>query len=145
VEQDDWDRPTRAAWVARLDEYVRGSRTPPLLVAHSLGCLTVVHWATHSRPIHAALLVAPPDVNAPSSPIEDAEFRAVPNNALPFRSVLVGSTNDPSCDLAVAKQWATRWGSDFLNAGACGHLNTVAGFGPWPLGEELILHLRDRA
>ena len=145
VEQNDWDHPSRAAWVARLDEYLVASRTPPLVVAHSLGCLAVVHWAAaHSRPIHCALLVAPPDLDAPNAPIEEADFRPVPLATLPFRSVVIASANDPWCDLAVAQHLATQWGSDFLNAGACGHLNTVAGFGPWPLGEELVLQLRER-
>ena len=145
VEQDDWDRPARAAWVARLDEYVRASRTPPLLVAHSLGCMTVAHWAAlHSRPIHAALLIAPPNLDAPSAPVEVADFRPVPMNPLTFRSLLVASTNDPRCELAVARRMATLWRSDFLVAGASGHLNTDAGFGPWPLGEELVLQLRER-
>jgi predicted alpha/beta hydrolase family esterase len=145
VEQDDWDRPTRSAWAARLDEYVVASRTPPLLVAHSLGCLTVVHWAAiHARSIHSALLVAPPDLDAPTAPIEEADFRPVPTTALPFRSVLVASTNDPWCDQSTARSLATQWGSDFLVAGACGHLNTAAGFGPWPVGEQLVLQLRDR-
>jgi uncharacterized protein len=131
--------------VARLDEYVLASRTPPLLVAHSLGCVAVAHWATlHSRPIHAALLIAPPDLEAPSAPIEVADFRPVPVNPLLFRSLLVASTNDPRCELAVAQRMAASWGSDFLVAGACGHLNTDAGFGPWPLGEELVLQLRER-
>lgn len=131
--------------MARLDEYVLASRTPPLLVAHSLGCVAVTHWATlHCRPIHAALLIAPPDLEAPSAPIEVADFRPVPVNPLLFRSLLVASTNDPRCELAVAQRMAASWGSDFLVAGACGHLNTDAGFGPWPLGEELVVQLRER-
>jgi predicted alpha/beta hydrolase family esterase len=36
---------------------------------------------------------------------------------------------------------ATQWGGDFLVAG---HLNTDAGFGPWPLEEELVLQRRER-
>jgi len=65
-------------------------------------------------------------------------------NPLTFRSLLVASTNDPRCELAVARRMATLWRSDFLVAGASGHLNTDAGFGPWPLGEELVLQLRER-
>ena len=121
------------------------SRTPPLLVAHSLGCVTIAHWAAlHSRPTHAALLIAPPDLDAPSAPIEVTDFHPVPVHPLPFRSLVVASTNDPWCELAVAQRMAASWGSDFLVAGASGHLNTDTGFGPWPLGEELVLQLRER-
>lgn len=145
VEQDDWDRPARHAWVERLHEYIAGARTPPLLVAHSLGCIAVVHWAvTHSLPVHAALLVAPPDLDAPATPAEEADFRPVPATRLPFRSVLVASDNDPHCTIDAARRMATAWGSDFLAAGACGHLNTASGFGPWPLGEELALRQREQ-
>ena len=131
--------------MARLDEYVLAARTPPLLVAHSLGCVAIAHWAAlHSRPIHAALLIAPPDLDAPSARMEVADFHPVPVNPLPFRSLLVASTNDLRCDVTVAQRMATSWGSDFLSAGASGHLNIDAGFGPWPLGEELVLQLRER-
>jgi len=42
--QDDWDAPVREDWVARLDEALAEVTDPPVLVAHSLGCLTVLHW-----------------------------------------------------------------------------------------------------
>ena len=104
----------------RLDKYVLATRTPPL-VAHSLGSVTIAHWAAvHSRLIHAALLVTPPDLDAPSAPGEEADSRPVPVAPLPFRSVLVASTNDSWCDLSFAQRLATQWGSDFLVAGAAG-------------------------
>ncbi|WP_447009459.1 RBBP9/YdeN family alpha/beta hydrolase [Saccharothrix hoggarensis] len=45
VAQDDWHVPERDAWVRRLDEAVAACAEPPVLVAHSLGVPTVVHWA----------------------------------------------------------------------------------------------------
>ncbi|MER7860773.1 alpha/beta hydrolase [Amycolatopsis japonica] len=31
-------------WVSRLDEALAEATDPPVLVAHGLGCLTVLHW-----------------------------------------------------------------------------------------------------
>lgn len=45
VEQRDWDRPVCAEWVAALDAAVRAAGPQAVLVAHSLGCLAVAHWA----------------------------------------------------------------------------------------------------
>ena len=44
VEQDDWNDPRPDVWVGRLDRAITGSSKPVVLLAHSLGCLTVVHW-----------------------------------------------------------------------------------------------------
>jgi uncharacterized protein len=41
VEQSDWDRPDRSAWIDTLRAAVDASRRPPVLVAHSLGAVTV--------------------------------------------------------------------------------------------------------
>src|SRR4051794_21557536 len=64
VQQDDWDVPNKEQWVDRLDKTIKEIDTPTILVAHSLGCITAVHWAVmHYSPfIHGALLVAPADV-----------------------------------------------------------------------------------
>ncbi|NTV73012.1 MAG: serine hydrolase family protein, partial [Holophaga sp.] len=55
VEMPNWDFPHRPDWVESLDAAVRraGEDAPPILVAHSLGCLAVAHWAAaYRRPIH---------------------------------------------------------------------------------------------
>src|SRR3989344_4248880 len=54
VEQADWDHPDCDTWVRTLDDAVAASPQPPILVAHSLGCLVAVHWAArHPRPVQA--------------------------------------------------------------------------------------------
>jgi predicted alpha/beta hydrolase family esterase len=45
VAQADWERPERHSWAARLDQAIAECREPPVLIAHSLGCLTVAAWA----------------------------------------------------------------------------------------------------
>src|SRR5256885_15059985 len=48
LEQNDWDRPLRGDWSARLQETVLDAPRPVVLVAHSLGCILVAWWAAHS-------------------------------------------------------------------------------------------------
>ena len=45
VEQDDWLTPRREDWIAALAEAIAADSTPVILIAHSLGCITVAHWA----------------------------------------------------------------------------------------------------
>src|SRR5882672_8122478 len=63
VEQSNWERPELDRWVATLDNRVRISKGPLILVGHSLGCLAIAHWArtaAKKRKVIGALLVAPP-------------------------------------------------------------------------------------
>lgn len=146
LEQADWDAPDPEDWVAALDAAVRDSATPVLLVAHSLACIMVARWAC--RPgaatvrVAAALLVAPPDVDDPALvPAEVRGFAPIPTEPLPFPALVVGSRNDPYCTAGRACACAAAWGADFIDAGEVGHINTAAGFGPWPQGEVLVRHL----
>lgn len=50
VEQADWLTPRREDWVAELERCVSASTQPVILVAHSLGCITVAHWAAQQLP-----------------------------------------------------------------------------------------------
>lgn len=142
VRQDDWDRPDLDRWVAALDAAVAACPGPPVLVAHSLGCTTVAHWAarTPTAPVRAALLVAPPDVDRVEQP-ELLGFRPVPRAPLPFPALVVGSRNDPWTTGARAAEFAAAWGCGFTDAGEAGHLNSEAGYGPWPEGERLLAAL----
>lgn len=142
VEQADWDTPQRADWVRTLDAAIAAEPAPPVLVAHSLGCIAVAHWAAaHARPVAGALLVAPPDVERADMPGEIRGFAPIPRTPLPFRSILVASDNDEYATIGRAAEIAGWWGSELIRAGAMGHINTDAGFGPWPWGERLLRSL----
>jgi predicted alpha/beta hydrolase family esterase len=54
---------------------------------------------------------------------------------------LLGSQDDPYCSLARAREFATAWGSEFLDYGHRGHINAESGLGDWPEGRELLLQL----
>jgi hypothetical protein len=142
VAQRDWEHPHRADWVATLDEAVGAAPTPVVLVAHSLGCVAVAHWAARQRHrVAGALLVAPPDVEAAAAPRVVRDFAPIPLAPLPFRSIVVASTDDPYAGFTRAEAWAAAWGSRFVSAGAAGHINSDAGYGPWPAGERLLAEL----
>jgi len=140
VVQRDWETPDRAEWVAALDGYVTAIEGPVVLVAHSLACITVAHWArAHgARNVSSALLVAPSDVEADFFPPGTTGFTPLPVEALPFPSTLVASTNDPYLPMARARALAAGWGSRLVDVGPAGHIHTDAGFGPWPEGEAML-------
>jgi predicted alpha/beta hydrolase family esterase len=87
-------------------------------------------WACKPGYAWAALLVTPPFI--------PPEWMDVPRRALPFRSVLVASRTDPHCTMAQALAYADDWGSEVVDAGDVGHLDSATGFGSWPDGEALV-------
>ncbi|MFD9129492.1 RBBP9/YdeN family alpha/beta hydrolase [Kitasatospora sp. NPDC059571] len=146
VHQQDWDRPDLADWVAALDRAVAAAERPVVLVAHSLGCATVAHWAAGgARPgVLGALLVAPPDLDAADVP-ELAGFRPVPLRPLPFPAVVVHGSDDPWCSAERAREFAAAWGAPAVDLGPYGHLNSESGLGDWPEGRRLLAELTERA
>lgn len=106
-----WHDPALDDWIRALDRAVSGIDIPILLVAHSLGCITVAHWAALtgcSRRIAGALLVAPADVERGSVRRELADF-------------------------------ATAWGSQLVVLDNAGHINPASGHHQWEAG-FLLLH-----
>jgi hypothetical protein len=142
VQQRDWDRPVCAEWVEALDREIARLRDRPVLVAHSLGCLLLVHWAACSvSAVRAALLVAPPDPDGPAFPREAIGFSPLPMKPFAFPSAVVASTNDPYGSLAFAERCAISWGSRLVNIGAAGHVNAESGLGPWQEGLAVLEQL----
>jgi hypothetical protein len=146
VDQRDWETPARADWIATLDAAIRATRSPPILVGHSLGCIAIAHWAAEhghrdASCVLAALLVAPADVEAPTARDAVQGFRPVPLAPFPFSSVVVASRTDPYLSFERAIELAQAWGSSLVDAGDAGHLNTDAGYGPWPAGERILMNL----
>lgn len=141
VEQADWLWPRRGDWMSRLDEVLLENDTPAVLVAHSLGCHLVSAWAAHSRltaRVHAALLVAPPDIERAAAPPQLQRWAPILRQRLPFASTLVASSEDPFCEASRAAGMAGDWGSDWLLIGACGHINAESGLGDWDDGLALL-------
>jgi predicted alpha/beta hydrolase family esterase len=144
VQQSDWMQPLRGDWMVQLEEAVLATSGPIVLAAHSLGCILTAAWASHSRHTHriqGALLVAPGDSEREELRAALKSWSPVPLQPLPFRSLLLGSHDDPYCSFARAQQFAQAWGSEFVDYGHRGHVNAESGLGDWPEGQALLAQL----
>lgn len=145
VVQREWERPRRAEWVETLEAAIRRAPEPVVLAAHSLGCALVAHWA--GRPsaslaqVRGALLVAPSDVEQPAYPEGPTGFAPMPRERLPFRSIVVRSSNDVYVSVARAAEFARAWGAEVVDAGPVGHINADSGLGSWEFGQRLLERL----
>jgi serine hydrolase len=134
-----WDEPDLNDWIASLERAVGGCKRPPVLVAHSLACLLVAHWAMRSMSkVAGAFLVSVPDPDVPNFPSAAASFRVPPNRPLRFPSLIVASSDDPFGTLAYARSRSIQWKTGLIVAGAHGHLNAASGLGEWPQGRDLL-------
>jgi predicted alpha/beta hydrolase family esterase len=141
VEQHEWMRPLRGDWSIRLEEEVLASPGPVVLAAHSLGCILVAAWASHSRNTHkvrGALLVAPGDLERDDLRQQIPGWAPIVRQPLPFPAVLIAANDDPYCEAARSRQLASDWGARFVDAGARGHLNAESGLGDWREGRDLL-------
>jgi predicted alpha/beta hydrolase family esterase len=145
VEARDWYAPDRAEWVWNLQDAVQRIQAcgrDLILVAHSLACLQVVHWAVRagaaSLCVRGALLVAPPDPDGPEFPVSATGFAPLPLVQLPFPVIVVGSTDDVYATTDFSEACANAWGARFVNVGALGHINAASGLGEWPEGQRLL-------
>lgn len=147
VNQTEWDSPQLSDWASCLDAAIIGASRPVVLVGHSSACALVAHWAVQSGParhalIRGALLVAPSDPEGANYPEGPCGFAPIPMVRLPFPTVVVASTNDPYVSADRAREYATAWGSRYVELPNAGHINVAAGFGPWPEGLALLNELR---
>ncbi len=139
VQQDDWVSPARNAWVASIAKTILQQNEPVVVIAHSLGCIATTHLPPDAAAcIQGALLVAPAD---PERRAILSDFAPVPYQPLPYRSVLVASSNDPFCPVRLAGAYARAWGSEFVRMQNAGHINIESGHGEWPLGVALLQSL----
>lgn len=141
VGQSDPEKPDPEEWAAQLGKVVGETSGELVLVAHSLGALTVVHWAASSQVperVRGALLAAPPDPERPDAPGEVRRFAPLPPRPLPFPALVVASENDPYASPGWAEVMASAWDAAFVTAGEAGHLNVASGHGDWEEGEVLL-------
>jgi predicted alpha/beta hydrolase family esterase len=136
----DWDRPHLSVWTNSLLRAVE-QQPNSVLIAHSLGCALIAQAAMRHPhlPVAGAMLVAPADIDAsPAVPESLGSFAGVPQRALPFPSIVIASTNDPYMTPGRARIFASAWGAQLINIGACGHINVASGFGHWPEGQRIL-------
>ncbi|MEN0106437.1 MAG: alpha/beta hydrolase [Pseudomonas sp.] len=139
IDGQDWDNPQCSLWVANLERAVQRLGPNTVLVAHSLACLQVAHWAAASQTtIRGALLVAVPDPQAASFPSQAQGFSPLALQRFAFPSLVVASSDDPYGAVDYSERCAQAWGSEWVNIGACGHINGQSGLGDWPQGRALL-------
>ena len=104
VEQNDWMRPLRGDWLARLDEAVIDAPGPVVLVAHSLACVLVAAWAAvsrHTARVRGALLVAPGNTEDLELSDRLPGWSPIVRQALPFKSIFSLGRSSSAHDLMV--------------------------------------------
>lgn len=149
VEQADWLTPRREDWVAALAEAIAADSRPVILIAHSLGCITVAHWAANApshllRQVRGALLVAPADVERPACAPALRNFAPVPKKSLPFASQVVSADNDPAVSASRALELARQWGAEAGILAGAGHINVKSGHQRWEQGFAYLFRLQTR-
>ena len=133
------DAPELPAWLATLRSTLAGLPDDGFdVLAHSLACLLWLHHSVDAagapRPARVAL-VAPP---TPQIVLEGCEsFFPVRLDVDAVRraadgTVLVGSDDDPYCPGGVARVYGAPLKMAATVIAGGGHLNTDAGYGPWP-------------
>ncbi|GAA2031492.1 alpha/beta hydrolase [Agromyces tropicus] len=136
-----WDEPDVDDWVAAIDRAIADAPTPPMVVAHSLGCLAVAEWAVRTDAAAARVagvfLVAPPDPDAPAYPAGAAAF-AIADGPLGVPAVVLASSDDPYAAPSRIASFAARWGAGLVELGERGHVNADSGLGEWPEGLRLL-------
>lgn len=137
VAQQDWMVPQREPWVSTLVRTIQQSPQPVVVLAHSVGCLAAVMALESVRPA-ALVLVAPADAERAGAPEALQSFAPIPMQRLPVPALLIASDNDAYCSLDRARSFAQAWHADLEIVAGGGHINSDAGFGPWPEGWQMI-------
>lgn len=143
IQQKEWDAPDCNTWTSTIEKTVIPFNPENvILIGHSLGCATIAHWAaTYRRKIRGALLVAPSDLESPVYQFPNTGFDPFPIAPIPFKTIVVASSNDPWVSIERAKYFARNWGSELVEIGPAGHINADSGHGPWPECLDLIKKL----
>ena len=132
--------PVADEWIKTIEEeLIKYPLNEVVLIGHSLACSTIVRWAQqYKHVVKAALLVGPSDTEAPSYPPGTTGFKPMPLFKLSFPSLVVASTDDFYVSMERAKYFANAWGSELIEVGALGHINTASNIGNWPQGYAIL-------
>jgi predicted alpha/beta hydrolase family esterase len=144
IEQQEWDSPTCETWIETIDEKVLAfDVSTVVLIGHSLGCVAIAHWAAkYNRQIKGALLVAPSDFEDSQYTFLATGFAPIPLDKISFKTIVVASADDVWVSLERAKFFADSWGSEFINIGNAGHINTSSGHNNWDEGMSILKTIR---
>jgi hypothetical protein len=139
--------------VMAIEEAAASIDRPIIVVAHSGGVIATLHWARQTRrQLRGGLLATPADFDLPlpegypsMAALDAGGWLPVPRDALPFRSIVAASRNDPLARYERVAEFARSWGSKLVDLGEVGHLNPASGYGDWPQADSLIRELETSA
>lgn len=131
------NQPRRATWLAALDGVLRDNTDaePLTVLTHSLGGVLWLHYAALHPEVKTkrVFLVAPPPDDCGMTQI--ADFFPLPPPPLPLNVanyLVVASDNDQYISFGKFKAFSSSYGIPLHLISGSGHINTSAGFGPWP-------------
>jgi predicted alpha/beta hydrolase family esterase len=149
VEQSAWDVPDIDAWADRVGATLeQAGPGPHVLVAHSFGCLALLHLlqragqgaavrgASSDEAARLVARIAQALLVAPADPTRFEVVDRLPQGRLELPTCVIASDTDPWMTAPSARAWALRWGSDWINLGDAGHINVASGFGAFPLARD---------
>jgi uncharacterized protein len=137
VPQQDWLVPERTAWVSAMEQTIRHTPSPVVILAHSIGCIATI-FAIAEVPVAAVVLVAPADAERSDAPGALHTFTPIPMKPLATPALVIASDSDAYCTLDRAEAFAQAWKADLEIVTGGGHINADAGFGPWPDGWWMV-------
>jgi uncharacterized protein len=135
--------PDRNGLVQRLDQAIRRSEAPLILVGHGIGALTIAAWAglmssEEESAVAGALLIAPPDPAGDEADSRLRSFAPLPSTIFSFPALVVASEDDPHIGADRAFSLARQWGAGFARFVGGGHFRPADGLGWWDEGEALL-------
>lgn len=146
VSFSEWHHPNPRVWTSELRRAVLACPRPPLLIAHSLGCLATANLMALPSPpwLAGVMLVAPPDPGRADTPPQIADFAPPAREPFPVPGLVVISSDDSYAEEAYSLELAKTWGLEAVCLGPCGHINDQSGYGEWPEGLALLNRLLAR-
>lgn len=136
-EPGSWAEPDLHDWCAALDKAIKSPDT--VLVAHSLSCLLVSHWADRFQtPVRGAILVGIPDPDGPNFPKAASSFKSPPCKTFSFPTMGLVSSNDHYGSTRFNEFVRSKWEVPLIELGALGHMNEDSGLGSWSQGQQLV-------
>ena len=143
IEQSEWDAPDCTEWITAIDKAIEDYEPATvILIGHSLGCIAIAQWAKRfGKKIKGALLVAPSDIENPVYTFPASGFSPISLQPISFKTIVVASTNDQWVSFERAKFFAANWGSELINIGEAGHINSASGHWKWKEGLEILKKL----
>jgi predicted alpha/beta hydrolase family esterase len=135
--------PDPDTWRACLREELAALQGERVVLCHSLACRL---WLLHARDndgmaAERVLLVAPPcadEIEAVARFRPDGVSAAAVRRAA-AQTLIVCSDQDPYCSAGAVATYAEPLGVRYRLVPGAGHLNTDAGYGPWPWVEQWAL------